>query len=295
MSDYLKDLAEFSFEGIRFPAQAAETMGGNDFVKHVAYRRRGADVEYTGQRAYSGSFTIPLVNSPQLVARYGDLASGVRYDLLNAFETTPIGSLQHPTYGLITAAIEEWSEPIDAGVRNGFVWTVKWSEHNATAGLLLGPDGALPTDTDATVETRAETADTLGASVAGYRPTAPTARSQMTFLASAPRSYTQVNDAFRQMTDVVAFNLALPGMVGPASNAATRALLDLRSAIDDLRGRYVIGDGRRRYYTVPSGMALWEVSLAVYGTAARVRDLLGANTITDPLAVPAGTVVTVLP
>ena len=56
-----------------------------------------------------------------------------------------------------------------------------------------------------------------------------------------------------------------------------------------------VGDGRRRYYTVPSGMALWEVSLAVYGTAARVRDLLGANTITDPLAVPAGTVVTVLP
>ena len=42
-------------------------------------------------------------------------------------------------------------------------------------------------------------------------------------------------------------------------------------------------------------MALWEVSLAVYGTAARVRDLLVANTITDPLAVPAGTVVTVLP
>jgi len=42
-------------------------------------------------------------------------------------------------------------------------------------------------------------------------------------------------------------------------------------------------------------MALGEVSLAVYGTAARVRDLLGANTITDPLAVPAGTVVTVLP
>jgi len=229
MSDYLKDLAEFSYEGIRFPAQAAETMGGNDFVKHVAYRRRGADVEYTGQRAYSGSFTIPLVNSPQLVARYGDLASGVRYDLLNAFETTPIGSLQHPTYGLITAAIEEWSEPIDAGVRNGFVWTVKWSEHNATAGLLLGPDGALPTDTDATVETRAETADTLGAGVAGYRPTAPTARSQMTFLASAPRSYTQVNDAFRQMTDVVAFNLALPGMVGPSSNAATPAPLDLRT------------------------------------------------------------------
>jgi hypothetical protein len=97
------------------------------------------------------------------------------------------------------------------------------------------------------------------------------------------------------MADVVAFNLALPGMVGPSSNAATRALLDLRSAIDDLRGRYVVGDGRRRYYTVPSGMALWEVSLAVYGTASRVRDLLGANTITDPLAVPAGTVVVVLP
>ena len=297
MTDFLSQLPEASYEGKRFPVVSAETRGGNDVARHVAYRRRGADVEFTGLRAYEGSFTIPLVNTPALVAKYGDLALGLRADLLDLFETRPIGSLQHPTYGLLTAAITEWSEPIDSGARNGVTWSVSWVEHNGTAGILTGPDGALSQDTTATVEELATTADTqaTSAGVRGYTRTAPTVSSQVAFLESAPRSFTQVSDAFRQMSAVVNANLALAGMVGTSVNAATRAQLALRSAIDAMRGQYVIGDARLRYYTPGATMAAWEVSQMVYGRSDGVQRLLEANTFTDPLLIPAGTVIRVVP
>lgn len=295
MADFLSNLPEAAYEGVRFPVVQAETKGGNDVARHVAYRRRGADVEFTGLRAYEGTLTIPLVNTPALVERYGDLALGLRADLLNLFETKPIGSLQHPTYGLLTAAITDWFEPLDPSSRNGVTWTVTWVEHDGTAGVLTGPDGALSTDTSSTVDELAASADASAAGVRGYAPTRPVVSSQLTYLESGARSFTQVNDAFRQMSQVINGNLSLAGMVGPSVNAAARAQMDLRAAVDALRGRYVVGDSRLRYFTVPAGMAAWEVSQMVYGRADRVADLLGANTFTDPLAITAGTVVTVTP
>jgi len=296
MSDFLSGLAEASYEGKRFPLVGAETKGGNDVARHVAYRRRGADVEFTGLRAYEGSFQIPLINTPALVAIYGDLANDLRADLLTLFESTPIGQLQHPTFGVLTAAITDWSEPIDAGARSGVTWSVQWVEHNGTASLTIGADGSASA-TSGTVEDMAATADASAATagVAGYTPTKPTIASGVEFLEAAPRAFTQVLDAFRQMSQVVNNNLALNGMNGASVNAATRAQMNLRSAIDALRGQYVVGDSRLRYYTVPAGMAAWEVSLMVYGRSDRVRDLMQANTFTDPLAVPAGTIITVTP
>jgi prophage DNA circulation protein len=297
MTDFLSQLPEASYEGKRFPVVSAETRGGNDVAQHVAYRRRGADVEFTGLRAYQGTFTIPLVNTPALVAKYGDLALGLRADLLDLFETRPIGSLQHPTYGLLTAAITEWSEPIDSSARNGVTWSVSWVEHNGTAGVLTGPDGALSQDTTTTVEELATAADTQAASVGvhGYTRTAPVVSSQVSFLESAPRSFTQVSDAFRQMSGVINANLALAGMVGTTANAATRAQLTLRSAIDAMRGQYVVGDARMRFYTPATSLAAWEVSQMVYGRPDGVRRLLEANAFTDPLLIPAGTVIRVVP
>ena len=36
-------LPECSYRGIVFPLESSDMEGGNDFVEHTAYRRRGAD------------------------------------------------------------------------------------------------------------------------------------------------------------------------------------------------------------------------------------------------------------
>jgi hypothetical protein len=50
----------------------------------------------------------------------------------------------------------------------------------------------------------------------------------------------------------------------------------------------------RSRYTCPRTMAVWEIALAVYGDASQVQPILSANSFTDPTAVRAGTVVSVL-
>ena len=121
MTDVLRELQEASYEGLAFPVESAETQGGHDFAQHVAYRRRGADMEWTGLRAYSGTLTVPIFETPALVARYGS-ALDLRFDLQQKFEGTPIGVLAHPTFGTFRAAITDWSEPLDANTRHHGNW-----------------------------------------------------------------------------------------------------------------------------------------------------------------------------
>ena len=297
MTLWLDTLQECAFEGVRFPIDSLETDGGNDVVEHVAYRRRGADVEFTGQKAYRGSFTVVLVNTASLTSVYGDLATGLRFDLLNLFESKPIGRLQHPTFGLLDAAITGWSERIDPATRNGSRLTVQWVEHNATASLLLGPDGATNSDTTASVEDISRDADAKAsdANLVGYTPTQPTITAQKNYLEAGARTYAQATEALRQMDAVVAGNLALPSMVGTSANATTRALIRLRAAVASLREAYVPGAAAVRYFTVPQGMSAADVAQLVYGDSRRARDLVRANGLPDPLAIPAGRVITVMP
>ena len=61
---------------------------------------------------------------------------------------------------------------------------------------------------------------------------------QLTYLGEAPRSFTQVGDAFRQMLGPVNANLALPMFAAASAHDATVALLNLRAALFDLQSRY---------------------------------------------------------
>jgi hypothetical protein len=59
-----------------------------------------------------------------------------------------------------------------------------------------------------------------------------------------------------------------------------------------LRAQY-LPSPTARYYTVPAGMALFEVAQLVYGDASRVGVLLGANSVSDPLLLAPGRVILV--
>ena len=112
-------IPEASYRGILFPVESADVDGGTDFVEHTAYRRRGADMEPAGLKAYKGSLTIPLLNTGPLVQRYGTLWPDLRADLVQMFSDNPIGTLIHPTWGSLEVAILSWSTKDSPDLRNG--------------------------------------------------------------------------------------------------------------------------------------------------------------------------------
>lgn len=293
MTDLLATLAEASYEGVAFPIESAETSGGNDFAQHVAYRRRGADMEFTGLRAYSGTLTIPMFDAPALVARYGT-ALTLRYDLQQKFETTPIGTLTHPTFGSFRVAITDWSEPLDPQTRSGTRWTVKWTEHNGEASSLLSPDSPVTAPTAPDTESRAEAADAAGASVEGYTPASPTVKAGLAELSGVAVGYTKATSLINGMLAIVGGNLALPAMGRTGAYAALEASLRLRAAVLGLRAQYLPSE-TARYYTVPFGMALHDIARLVYGDPARVTLLYANNSVSDPLSISAGRVIVVPP
>ncbi len=297
MTQPLDTLAEATYADLPFPVSALSVEGGHDFAEHTAYLRRGADMEPCGQKPYKGSFTVPCVNTPALVARYGDLFRTLRESLVLLFQDTPIGALTLPGYDTFTAAITGWTGELSPDNRNGSDLKVTFTEHNGSASLLTTPWSTTPANTPATVATKAASADAAMAQVSasGWTPTAAILATQLATLEASALPYTAVAECFRLMLAPIASNLAL-AMFAPASaHAATVELLALQAAVYDLRSRYAPTLSRVRLYTVPRTMALWEVAQSVYPDASLTTLLRAANSIPDCLFVAQGTVLTVLP
>ena len=295
MTDVLSTLAEATYGEFSFPVSAVSVEGGHDFAEHTAYRRRGADMEPCGQKPYAGSFTIPCVNTPALVQRYGDLFTDGREAFVRLFEDVPIGLLTLPGYRSFDAAVKTWSSELSPDVRNGTDLKVTFMEHNATASLLTA--NGSPVSTPATVSLLASLADAAMRAYAatGWLSLATTIAEQLTTLATSALPYTAVSECFRRMLSPIAHNLALPLFASAAAHAATLALLNLQASIYDLQSRYQPTLSQARTYTVPVTMALWEIAQSVYGDASLTSLLRAANAIGDPLFVKAGTVLTILP
>ena len=289
-------IPEASYRGILFPVESADVDGGTDFVEHVAYRRRGADMEPAGLKAYKGTLAIPLINTGPLVQRYGTLWPDLRADLVQMFSDHPIGTLIHPTWGSLEVAILSWSTKDAPEIRNGQRLTVQWQEHNASLAALIALDGAVTTDPTTTVQSLATTADTLSAGKAGYVPLAPVFSATMTAL-EAPEvlAYSEVLAAFSLLFGAINYALTLSSMTGLDAAAAYAALLTLRVATQGYYARFAPGISGVRYFVVPADMGVCEIAASVYGDISKTSLLYAANSFTDPLIVPAGTVVTVLP
>ena len=295
MADF-DQLPEAEYRGIRFPLESSDMEGGNDFVEHTAYRRRGADMEPAGVKAYRGSLTIPLINSGPLVARYGRLWPDLRGDLIAEFESHPIGTLVHPTWGTLEIAVQSWSASDDPGLRNGQRLKVTFEEHNASLATLIGASGALTTDPTTTVQSQAQAADALGAPFVGYTPMTEGIVAQMTTLESASSlTSSEVQGAFNTMNGLVTTRLALPSLAGVDANAAVVALSSVRVSLQSYFARYAPNVRAVRYYRLPAEMSVAEIAHTVYGDMSLTGLVLAVNSFVDPLLVPAGTLITVLP
>lgn len=120
-------------------------------------------------------------------------------------------------------------------------------------------------------------------------------REQLAYLDEQPRLPTEVLAAFQVVLDAVEANIAAVEPLGAAQHDALVALEQTRVAVLTLRSRYMPNAERQTYVTVPETMPLWKVARLVYGDATKVDLLYKANVVRDAAAVPAGTVLVVLP
>lgn len=294
MADILATLAQASYRGIIFPVESAPLEGGNDFAEHTAYRRPGADQEFTGRKAYTGSFTIPIINIPALEKVYGLMFPDLLLRLVAAFEETPTGPMVHPLLGAFEAAVTGWSHELDPSTRNGVKMVVRWAEQNGTAYFLAPQTGTPDTVSSDTVSNLAAEADDAGADITGYVPIADTVDGALDVLDEATQPFSTTVEMFRAMVQAVTGNQGLAAVQDPAGWPCARALQNTLNAINGLRSAAGISDTGQRVYTLPTSMALFEVALAVYGDASQTSLLLSANAINDPMLIPAGTRLTVL-
>jgi prophage DNA circulation protein len=302
VASFLDTTPECSYEGVEFPVESFTVDGGNDAVDHTAYLVPGADIEPTGRRAYSGSFEVPLVDTADLVRRYGNLSEVKRFELVNLFETTPIGSLVHPTKGQFRVLIADWKETGRGDERNGLRLSITWREHNSEAGQLVTDANATPVDAPATVSARALAADAAavslatlrGAAVAGFVPVAATIAARLATLDGAPLGYAATTRTLSAMVDPVVANLMLASLAPLDAHALVTSLLDLRASLYQLASRYVPSTSTLRYFVPKVTMSVADIAFAVYGDASMTQALFAANAFPDPLFVEPGTRVTVI-
>jgi len=146
------------------------------------------------------------------------------------------------------------------------------------------------------VQSQAQAADALGAPFTGYTPITTGIVTQMTALESASSlTSSEVQGAFNTMNGLVTTRLALPSLAGVDANAAVVALSAVRVSLESYFARYAPNVRAARYYRLPAEMSVAEIAHTVYGDMSLTGLVLAVNSFVDPLLVPAGTLITVLP
>ncbi len=291
-------LSRAAFEGVEFPVSKASYQFGNNLVEHVAFARRGAELEATQRKPDRISYEIPLYNDTRLTAVYGEMLPGKYLALSDAFDRAKIGRLIDPLLGLLTVGVGEWSHDLDPHSANGFVLKVSFTEHNGESSVVLGTDDRPIPDDPATSASEAATeadttmaaADPTGAT--GYKPVAPVVSEQLAYLDAAARTASEVDGAIGAMQSATLAALAV--FSGADAWAAVRALERLRAALAAVRAVYA-PRGAARSLTTRRTMGLWEVAAEAYGTAAGQSLIAAANAIPDELAIPPGTTLAIPP
>lgn len=284
---YSTGLQEAEYEGVRFPCGAFDVQSGHDHATHTVYLRDGADLEPCGLRPRQGTLVVPLVNDTRLVQRYGTILPDLLLALDSTFAAKPIGSLTHPLYGTFAALIESWptkGDPKDG--RNSVGMVVHWIEHNATA-MLTSTDAGSRSSPQTAAEIAAASADaTMAATgLSGWSQVAPLLSVALGLIELGATSVAQITARIMAVVEVVDGNAALV-TAATYSDAAT-AQEDCRTALYQLLAS-LVPEGVRQW-TLPVTLALWEVA-AILGV--EESDLAAANSVDDPLFVPAGTAIT---
>ena len=288
---FATQLREADYEGVAFPVSRFTVDSDHDATEHVAYRRRGADIEPLGRKADRGTLTIPLYNDTALIEQYGTIVPDLHDALVSVFAGAPIGSLNHPTLGSMRVKIGPWRYDGDAQRRrNGWEMEVHWIEHNAEASALALLDTTQAAGSDPLTSLQA-TAAAADAQMAiddpllntPWTPLSTVFAIALTALDTPTPSVALIQMQCDSMLTATTADLVLFTTAG--TYQSTDLLEQVRDQVIALQAQLLASTGARAY-VLPVTMALWEAAQVL---GVDLATLSAANSINDPLFVPAGT------
>lgn len=289
--DALKEhLQPFAFEGVEFPAAETSLTAGHDSAKHAGYRQRGADIETTGPKAKVIKVKVPLYNGLRWPT---PLFPGTFDALVRALEAHPEGLLTHPTRGLLTVHVDEWTEPFDGKTKDGCMLEVTFTEQRGEAALVDFNAPAAPADVAIEEAGKVEVLAAELGLVDRFLGFVDDVTAVMDELASADATMTQAiasADALvRRCQDDADDPAFAASQFFPLRGALGATTAAVASRIEERRG------DQPGTFRLPAAMSVAEVAAHpdVYGDATRMGDLLEVNVLADPSEIPAGTVLLV--
>lgn len=300
-NDLARWLVRSAYEGIEFPSFDCTTSWGHDRSLNEGLLRDGADIETTGRKAKTVRLKIGLINGLKNWPR--DLFPTRFRELIDVFESTPLGTLTHPTRGNMDVHVDDVSEPIDTKMVNGVYLDVTFTEQNADASVILGGSttGSVATDPGTAMTSHATDADALAVvavpdPVARPLPILTVVFAAIQFLETARQPRSQALSTFDSVLSQIDSRMSLPSVTGIAGHDYRVAMEALRVATYAYQDSY-LGTEQPKTFVVPVTMSCARIAAhpAVYGDASKAGLIRAANTLPDPMFVPQGTVLTVLP
>lgn len=280
--------ARWQYESETFPGAEFSVQSGHDSVQHSGYGQRGGRIEDTGPKIKGFKVKVPLYNG--LRGWPGVIFPDLYIRLVRLFESTPEGTLFHPTRGAVVVHLEDIEEQGDPKVDGGVTLNLTFSEQDGTGGVL---------DAGPVTSPRAEIETAQVAALAAVAD-APDLLAQITALYDrVADGMAEVDDGQRTFAEVMATLDAVASDVEARAQdpaAMTSDLFPLRTALYATsaavqRAREAFGGGGVRQYTVTQDASVSEIASLpeVFGDARRAADLCRTNRIPDPSLVPAGT------
>jgi len=288
MSDTFSQLLSVKWRDIEFPITRARMSIAHDLAEHKPYGFDGARVESTGLAPKRFSFQAPLLNgiSPGRNESWAALYPNQFLLLVDAFQKTSHGMLQHPEFGALVCKAERMDIDWDATRRGGVEAELSFVETRLA-------DLELENDTPATVvdigdlesETFKADLKTLlqarGLDLPPYLEDSTLSLSDMFNTARAAVDYPDVLsyrvagkvntlayqvDRIRQSADRANTPLTWP---------VTQAAEKIEAAARDINDKIVPRNKRIAFFRVPAATTLAGVARQIPGS--KVTDLIRLN------------------
>lgn len=285
--------AVWQFEEQEFPGAEFSVASGHDRVMHAGLLQRGGHIETTGPKAKTFQVKVPLYNG--LRGWRGVVFPDLYVRLVRLLETTPYGTLYHPTRGALSVHVDDIKEAGDPKNDGGVTLDLTFTEQDGSAGeFALGPI----TTPRAAIE--AAEAQALAAAVdrpgllAQLSALYDTVADAMSYADEALRTYAEVAATLESAANQVEALLDDPAVMVSDLLPMRSALYTTMAAVQRVKEEFAADAGT---FTTTQDASVSEIASypEVYGDASRAADLCKANRIADPTLVPAGTTLVVIP
>jgi len=302
-------LPRCSFAGIEFPIVEIGTTGELRDHEHEYPHAPGGDPEKLGRKLYV--FRVKALFHATF-RRYPGLYPGIWNRLRNKFEAGTTADLVVPTLGTLKAYAKRWDELATSRKRSGVDVDLTFREDLQDAftanSLLVTTDGALPQAQSRLALAKAIYAATPPGQVMldGVPPgffNAPDSGPTVDLLTAidlaigdvlAVRGTIELADAIvvakvERLVTLCRELDRMPALSDPHNDPLREALHDVWSAADERRRDISRRRDRLILYVTPiPGMAITDISKAIYGNTGRAMEILQLNRLADPFNIGKG-------